>query len=117
MTVNGILNVGVPVSDQDKALAFYVDVLGFEKRMDADLGGRLRWVEVAPPGSSTAIALVAGAGGVDTGIRLAVPDAAAEHAALRAAGVSVQDLLLWEGAPPMFVFSDPDGNKLYMTQV
>lgn len=114
--VTGILNVAVPVSDQDRALAFYVDVLGLEKRMDAELGGRMRWIEVAPPNSATSIALAAGAPGVDTGIRLTVRDAAAEHAALRSAGVAVEELLLWEGVPPMFVLADPDGNRLYVVQ-
>jgi catechol 2,3-dioxygenase-like lactoylglutathione lyase family enzyme len=73
--INGVHTVGVPVTDQDRALEFYVGTLGFEKRMDGSFGEGLRWIEVAPPGATTTIALVpAGEGapaGVDTGWRLA----------------------------------------------
>ncbi|WP_336215124.1 VOC family protein [Nonomuraea sp. LPB2021202275-12-8] len=52
--ITGIRTVGVPVTDQDRALDFYVGTLGMEKRLDApveQLGGR--WIEVAPAGSRT----------------------------------------------------------------
>lgn len=48
--ITGVRTIGVPVTDQDKALEFYVGTLGFEKQLDApveQLGGR--WIEVAPP--------------------------------------------------------------------
>ena len=48
----------VPVSDQDRALEFYVEKLGFEKRNDTPFGEGERWVEVAPPSASTTIALI-----------------------------------------------------------
>ena len=48
----------VPVSDQDQALAFYVEKLGFEKRADIPFGKGDRWVEVAPPGADTTLALM-----------------------------------------------------------
>ena len=50
--------VGIPVDDQERALAFYHDALGFETRMDSEYGERQRWLEVAPPGAATSIALV-----------------------------------------------------------
>jgi len=53
MTITGIHTVGVPVTDQDRAVEFYVDTLGLERRMDIPLeqfGGR--WIEVAPPGGA-----------------------------------------------------------------
>ena len=50
--------VGVPVTDHDRALEFYVDKLGFEKRLDVPFGDGERWIEVAPPGAATTIALV-----------------------------------------------------------
>jgi catechol-2,3-dioxygenase len=50
--------VFVPVADQDRALEFYLDKLGFEKRADFPYGEGSRWIEVAPPGSEIAIALV-----------------------------------------------------------
>jgi len=109
--------VSVPVSDQDRALAFYLDTLGFEKRVDAHFGAGERWVEVAPPEATTTLALVArGRGepiGIDTGIRLVTEDADAVHAELRAHGVDVDPAVTGgEGVPPMFAFRDPDGNTL-----
>jgi catechol 2,3-dioxygenase-like lactoylglutathione lyase family enzyme len=46
--ISGVGTVGVPVTDQDRALEFYLGTLGFEKRMDAPFGGGMRWIEVAP---------------------------------------------------------------------
>ncbi|HEY2565989.1 MAG TPA: VOC family protein [Acidimicrobiales bacterium] len=112
--------VGVPVADQDRALAFYVDVLGLEKRLDVPMGGGRRWIEVAPPGASTSIALVAAhdgvPAGVETGIRLTAQHVDANHAALRGRGVDADDVLRWEGVPPMFAFRDQDGNGLEIVE-
>lgn len=116
--INGITTVAVPVADQERALRFYVGTLGFEKRRDAAFGSGTRWLEVAPPGAATTVALVAGQAGVDTGIRLTTSDADADHEALRAAGADVDaEVLHWQGAPPMFTFRDPDGNRLVLVQV
>lgn len=120
-SITGITAVGIPVTDQDRALGFYTGTLGMEKRLDVPLpqfGGR--WITVAPPGSTTTIALVpahdAVPAGVETGIRLASPDAAQAHQRLREHAVDVGELLHWEGTPPMFAFRDPDGNGLEITQ-
>jgi lactoylglutathione lyase len=116
-TITDIAVVGVPVSDQDRALEFFTRTLGFEKRLDARMSQTFRWVTVAAPGASTAVALVAGQQpGADTGIRFAVPDAQAEHAALSARGVAVGELLRWPGVPAMFEFSDPDGNRFEIVE-
>lgn len=120
MPMTDIRTVAVPASDQARAVAFYVDKLGFEKRMDAEIEPGFRWVEVAPPGARVSIAIVTatgGAVGIDTGIRLTTPDAAAEHAALRERGVEVEDLLEMPDIPPMFTFRDGDGNTLYVVEV
>jgi catechol 2,3-dioxygenase-like lactoylglutathione lyase family enzyme len=116
-----VRTVAVPVSDQDRALEFYVEKLGFEKRMDAplpQLGGR--WIVVAPPGGTTSIALIPATEesptGCDTGIRLAADDAVAAHADLTERGVATDDLLSWPGVPPMFTFRDQDDNKLFISQ-
>jgi lactoylglutathione lyase len=120
--VTGVVTVGIPVRDQDSALEFYVGVLGLEKRLDAPTPGGGRWLTVAArEGTGTTLALVlAGEGlraGVDTGIRLATADAEAAHAALRASGMAVDEILRWPGVPPMFSFRDPDGNRLEMVEV
>lgn len=117
----GVHTVAVPVRDQDAALAFYTGPLGFEVRFDAELQPGFRWIDVAAPGATTSLALVRAdpdglPAGVDTGIRLVTPDARGAHAALTDAGADVDELLLWESAPPMFSFRDPDGNTLYATE-
>jgi lactoylglutathione lyase len=119
--IDGVMTIGVPVTDQDRALDFYVDKLGFEKRRDfpgQQAGGR--WIEVAPPGSAVTIALVAARegvpAGVPTGIRLQTRDAATAHDELQARGVGVGELLRWPGVPPMFELRDQDGNGLVMIQ-
>jgi catechol 2,3-dioxygenase-like lactoylglutathione lyase family enzyme len=116
--ISDVRTVGVPVSDQDRALEFYVGVLGFEKTMDAEFAPGMRWVEVAPPGASTSIALVAGSPGVDTGVRLVTSSADADHADLVARGVDADPEVLRFGAgvPPMFSFRDVDGNTLYVVE-
>jgi catechol 2,3-dioxygenase-like lactoylglutathione lyase family enzyme len=111
--------VAVPVTDHDRALEFYAGTLGFEVRMDATFGGGRRWVEVAPAGASTTIALALGPdrGGVDTGIRLTTGDAAAAFTDLQSRGVDMgTGLLHVEGTPPMFCLRDPDGNLLYVVE-
>lgn len=120
--ITGIWATGVPVKDQDKAVEFYVGVLGMEKRRDVPLGEfGGRWIEVAPAGSPTTIALVPAGdespAGRSTEIRLATGDAEALHDELRAKGVDADDVLHWQGAPPMFAFRDQDGNGLSVTQV
>jgi lactoylglutathione lyase len=120
-TITDVRTIGINVANQDEALAFYLDTLGFEKRLDAPISPTMRWIEVAPPGASTSIALNAAETtvdiGSDTGVRFTVPDASAEHAALRQRGVAVGDLLRWGDVPPMFSFDDPDGNRFYIVEV
>lgn len=116
-----VATVGIPVADHERAIDFYVNKLGFEKLMDAEFAPGLRWVEVAPPGASTSVALCPASeetpAGADTGIRLATTDATADHASLRDRGVDVdEEVLRWEGVPPMFSFRDPDGNRLYVVE-
>ena len=119
-TITDIRTIGVTVADQDRAVAFYVETLGFEKRMDAPISPTLRWIEVAAPDARASLALNAaedGASpGTDTGIRFAVPNAAAEHATMLERGVTVGELLQWPGVPPMFAFDDPDGNRFYVVE-
>ena len=122
-TIRDIRTIGVTVTHQDDAIAFYVGTLGFEKRLDAPIGPTTRWVEVAPRGATTSIALITGDGagegagaGAETGIRFTVPDAEAEHAAMHERGVTVGTILRWDGVPPMYTFDDPDGNRFTIVQ-
>jgi lactoylglutathione lyase len=118
--IGDVLSVGIPVTDQDRALEFYVGKLGFEKRRDfpQDAGGR--WIEVAPPGAAATIALVRSHEGlpvgVETGVRFATADADADHEEMCARGVDADQVLHWEGVPPMFAFRDQDGNRLVLIE-
>jgi catechol 2,3-dioxygenase-like lactoylglutathione lyase family enzyme len=114
--------VMVPVADQDKALDFYTGKLGFEKRADIPFGDGNRWVEVAPPGAATTVALVQPMQGEQTGIETRIgfstEDVDADHADLRARGVEVDAEVMRMGdpVPPMFFFRDQDGNRLLVVQ-
>jgi catechol 2,3-dioxygenase-like lactoylglutathione lyase family enzyme len=115
--------VVIPVSDTDRALEFYVDTLGFEKVVDIPMGPDMRWVEVALPGKETTIAVAPPpegkeTGGKETGIILDTSDIDADHAALKAAGVDVDDEVSRFGGqvPPMFWLRDPEGNSLIVVQ-
>lgn len=113
--IDGVMTIGVPVADQDRALAFYRETLGFRTVRDVPLPQLAgRWIEVAPPSGSVTIALVPTrpglSVGIETGIRFTAPDAAAAHSELRSRGVEVGELLHWPGTPPMFAFRDRDGN-------
>ena len=112
----------VPVSDQDRALEFYLDKLGFEKRADFTYGDGSRWIEVAPPGAATTIAIVPPREGEPTGIETRVgfttEDVDADHAELRARGVDADEEVARMGdpVPPMFFFRDPDGNRFFIIE-
>jgi lactoylglutathione lyase len=119
--ITGVHTVGVPVTDAERALEFYTGTLGLAKRLDVPMGDGGRWIEVAPPGAETTIALVGsntGApAGVDTGIRLATGSADELHAALLASGVDADpEVLRWPGVPPMFAFRDQDANRLVVVE-
>jgi catechol 2,3-dioxygenase-like lactoylglutathione lyase family enzyme len=125
-TTSTITKVGVvciPVSDQDRALAFYVDVLGLEKRADVPFGNGYRWVEVAPAGGDARIAIVPPpegrpTGNMETGIGLETQDIDAVHAALKERGADVDDEVsrMGDPVPPLFWLRDPDGNTLMVVE-
>jgi catechol 2,3-dioxygenase-like lactoylglutathione lyase family enzyme len=120
--ISQVATVIVPVSDQDRSIDFYTGKLGFEKRTDVPMGEAMRWVEVAPPGAATTIAIVppreGEPTGVDTRVAFGTDDIDADHASLRAQGVDVDEAVMRMGdpVPPMFFFRDPDGNKLLIVQ-
>jgi catechol 2,3-dioxygenase-like lactoylglutathione lyase family enzyme len=103
-TATRISKVGticVPVSDQERAIEFYVETLGLEKRT----------IVPPPPGNPT--------GNVQTGICLNTDDVDAVHADLGSRGVDVDAEVsrMGDPVPPMFWFRDPDGNTLMVVQV
>ncbi|HEY7966749.1 MAG TPA: VOC family protein [Solirubrobacteraceae bacterium] len=112
----------VPVADQDAAIAFYTERLGFTLTADVPFGDGDRWVEVAPPGGGTALALSPGQGeyqpGRMTGVSLSSADPRADHAELKGAGVDVDEQLMGgDGTVPLlFFFRDGDGNQLMIVQ-
>ncbi|MFP5021069.1 VOC family protein [Pseudonocardia phyllosphaerae] len=128
-TTTTTTNIGVvmfTVADQDAAERFYVGTLGWELRGDTRFGenGEYRWLEVAPPGSTTRLALNppmndqpgGGCIGVET------TDLQAEHAFLTGiAGIELGTCPTGSdtatGVPPLFMFRDPDGNAITVVQV
>ncbi|MGY1840638.1 MULTISPECIES: VOC family protein [unclassified Modestobacter] len=109
-----VLSVSVPVADQDAALRFYTEVLGCELRTDVEVWPGARMIEVVPPGSSVALALLPPDSQIPIAIRLGTSDAQQAHDRVREAGVTVhnEELVRMEGVPAMFSFTDPDGNGL-----
>ena len=113
-----ILSVTQPVDDQDRALAFYRDVLGFVVVRDAAMGGSERWLEVAPPGSPVSIALVRAGSGIPEGVRLGVTHVDLVHETLQRDEVDVDDAVIRAPyAPAMFTVRDPDGNTVVVVEV
>jgi catechol 2,3-dioxygenase-like lactoylglutathione lyase family enzyme len=105
--------IGIPVSDVDRAKAFYTEKLGFNADHDHRVSDKIRFVQLTPPGSACSIAL--GEGIIDTepgsaqGIQMVVPDIQAARAELVERGVDVGDVQ--EFAWGRFLFlTDPDGN-------
>ena len=124
-TTTRITQVGtiiVPVSDQDAAIAFYTEKLGFQKRSDTPFGHGDRWVEVGPAGHTTTIALMppqeGEAVGISTRIAFSTSDIDADHADLKARGVDVDEQVMRMGdpVPPMFWFRDQDKNSYLLVQ-
>ncbi|NNH23019.1 glyoxalase [Pseudokineococcus marinus] len=110
-----VLSVSLPVADQDRALAFFTEVLGCELRVDEEAWPGARYVEVVPPGSSVGLVLLPPDSPLPMAVRLGTTDAAAAHARLAGTpGVVLHnpEVLRWDGVPPMFHVEDPDGNEL-----
>ena len=120
--ITGVRTVSVPVTDQEQALRFYVDTLGFTVLRDGPIPTG-RWIELSPGGGDNAdgviVTLDKAPEDVTRGaimIRFTTDDAAAAHGALTDAGVDTDEVLTWPGVPPMFAFRDPDGNTFSITE-
>lgn len=122
MSIRDVAVVSVPVSDQDRARAFYVDTLGFELIGDDDSVPGIRWITVAPKGGTTALTLVTWfdsmPAGSLRGLVLTSSDLQADYEELLAKGVA------FDGPPQRRPYApsgeavcrDPDGNMLVLQQ-
>ena len=112
--------VSVPVSDVDRAKAFYVDQVGFDADYDHQVTPDLRFVQLTPPGSGCSIAIGEGITdaepGTARGLQLVVPDIEAAHAQLTERGVAVEDVQDFPWGRFVF-FADPDGNGWAVQQI
>ena len=112
--------VAIPVTDVDRAKAFYVDQVGFVADHDHKVSDEMRFVQLTPPGSGCSIAL--GTGIVEAepgsvrGVQLVVADIEAAHAQLVERGVEVSDVQDFPWGRFVF-FSDPDGNSWAVQQI
>jgi catechol 2,3-dioxygenase-like lactoylglutathione lyase family enzyme len=123
---NKVATVIIPMKDQDAALAFYTEKLGFELRVEIPFGegSPMRWIEVGLPGQETTIALAPPPedyevqAGRETGISLQTDDIDGYHATLKANGVDVDAAVqrMGDPVPPMFWFRDHAGNSLMVVQ-
>jgi predicted enzyme related to lactoylglutathione lyase len=112
--------VAIPVTDVDRAKAFYTDQVGFIAEHDHTVSDEIRFVQLTPPGSACSIAL--GTGIIDSetgpvrGLQLTVADAHAARAELAARGVQVSEVTEFPWGSFVF-FEDPDGNRWALQQL
>jgi catechol 2,3-dioxygenase-like lactoylglutathione lyase family enzyme len=122
--ISHISSVTVFVRDQDKALDFYVNKLGFEKRADEPMGEGMRWVTVTPPGAAPALVLAHGFGGYDearigqfSGVVFTTDDIQGTYAELSGRGVHFTEP---PAAQPwgmmQAIFDDQDGTHFVLVQ-
>jgi catechol 2,3-dioxygenase-like lactoylglutathione lyase family enzyme len=112
--------VSVPVSDPDRSLVFYVDVLGMEVVNDSQLGPTMRWVRVAPEGAETSLTLVTWfptmAPGSMKGLVLDTETLESDIASIKAAGVVIDGEIQEEFWGRYVTFDDPDGNGIILRE-
>lgn len=112
--------VSVPVSDQDRALRFYTEQLGFELLAEAQFGDELRWLQVSPVGSQASLTLVTWfdemPAGSLRGLVIETDDLDADYAAMTGRGVSFLGPPAPQPGGTFATLSDPDGNQLSLRQ-
>ena len=112
--------VAIPVTDVDRAKAFYTEKVGFNADHDHRVSDEVRFVQLTPPGSACSIALGTGISqsqpGSVQGIQMVVSDINAAHDELAGRGVEVSDVQDFPWGRFVF-FSDPDGNGWAVQQI
>ncbi|MHC5796634.1 glyoxalase superfamily protein [Lacisediminihabitans sp. FW035] len=112
--------VTIPVTDVDRAKAFYVDKVGFVADFDRQVNDTLRFVQLTPPGSACSVYLGTGltdmTPGAQRGLQMVVADADAAHDQLVERGVEVAPVIDLEWGRFVY-FSDPDGNTWSIQQL
>lgn len=120
MAIQHLDVVSVPVGDQERAKAFYVDTLGFRLVRDNPMGPGQRWIQVAPPRGETTLTLVTWfptmVAGSLKGLVLSTDDIQADYAALAARGVNFHGPIQREDWGTFATFDDPDGNAWVLSQ-
>lgn len=118
MPITRVQLFSVPVSDQDRARDFCVDVLGFELVADNVMGSDMRWVAVAPKGASTSITLVTWfptmSPGSLKGLVLETDNLEVDTERLRSARVAIEDDIQEAPWGRFVTFDDPDGNGIVL---
>ncbi len=119
--ISNIRTVGVYVSDQDAALRFYTEVLGFEVRADRSMGRQGRWLEVAPPGAQSRIVIYPRAMMQDwesrkTSVVLGCEDVDAEYQRLSGLGIKFSQTPTRMKWGAFAIFADPDGNEFVLAE-
>ena len=117
--INRVVSATIHVSDQDKALDFYMTKLGFEKKQDQQFGPSFRWLTVSPPGSDVELVLAHGYGaweperiGKFTGVVLGADDIQGTYETLRERGVHfVEPPTKQDWGMMQAIFTDQDGNN------
>jgi predicted enzyme related to lactoylglutathione lyase len=112
--------VQVPVSDVDRAKAYYTEKVGFNADVDIVVREGLRFVQLTPPGSACSIAIGTGLSdmqpGTVQGLQVVVEDIQAARAELVDRGVEVGEVEVFDWGSFVF-FSDPDGNGWAVQQI
>jgi catechol 2,3-dioxygenase-like lactoylglutathione lyase family enzyme len=112
--------IAIPVSDVDRAKAFYTEKIGFHADHDHAVSDQVRFVQLTPPGSACSIAfgkgLTTAAPGSVQGLQLVVADVAAARAELISRGLDIGEVQEFPWGKFIF-FSDPDGNRWAVQEI
>lgn len=119
MAIHSFEMLSVPVSDQQRAKRFYLDILGFELVRESPMGPGMSWIQLAPQGQSVSIALVTWfetmkPGGLQ-GVMVNTDDIDAEHKLLQGRGLEISEIKQ-EPWGRYAMFTDPDGNGWILRQ-